>query len=120
MSNQQQQNPVPTPSLLTPPVGPSLQEQIPEPMPAQSFATMSDHEFLTRAFINFAGDLIAKGGDTRFAISTALQAAREALGAMIALGVVREINVTPEGQPLWKQPAVPQPAGGTRQNVTLG
>jgi hypothetical protein len=81
---------------------------------------MSDRDFLAAAFLQLLGPIAAKGGDTRFAVQTALQGAREALGAAIAVGIVSETSTMPDGRPLWSTPAVPQPAGAQQRNVTLG
>jgi hypothetical protein len=117
--NEPNQNPQ-TPQLSAPAPKPVLTETPAETMPAPQVGLMNDRDFLAAAFLNVLGPMVAKGGDTRFAVQTALQAAREALGAAIACGIVAETSLMPNGQPLWQTPAVPQPAGAQRQNVTLG
>ena len=61
----------------------------------------------------------AHGGDTRYVAQSAFASAREALGVLVAAGVVTSattVRINGRNEPLWKNPSVP-PMGQSARPV---
>lgn len=64
----------------------------------------------------------AHGGDTKYVVQSAFATAREALGVLVAAGILQcttTVRINGQDEPLWKNPAVPPMGAPTRTNVTL-
>lgn len=80
-----------------------------------------DVQFLLATYSQtFAALAARQQGDTKYVAQTAMQQARQALGVAVALGVIEDETVLPDGSPLWLSPSVPKQGEVQHKNVTLG
>ena len=125
--NQSTQDPTQAPAMQGPPQaptrqtqpqtqvqqpGPTFEEQEP-PMPEFPTANVlaPDVQFVIAVMAQCIASKHIHGGDTKYVAQGAFQTAREALGVLVASGVMQSgtivRNAQGQNEPLWKSPAVP-------------
>ncbi|MFI5299989.1 MAG: hypothetical protein ACHREM_18020 [Polyangiales bacterium] len=77
-----------------------------------------DLRFVLDVYTACLAETAAKGGDTKYAAQNSMIIARQALGVLVALGLIEAETATEDGTPLWLSPAVP-PMGQAPQRATL-
>jgi hypothetical protein len=98
---------------------PSLEEN-PGGTP-ETFADSSapDVQFVLATYIQCVSQIFAKGGDTRYHAQGAMVQARQALGVLVALGIMESETKLSDGTALWLSPAVPPMGVQANRNATL-
>lgn len=104
--------------------GPTL-EQAPEEMPEQPIADAAapDTQFVLHVMSLCLAQKFADGGDTRYVAQNAFHTAREALGVLVAVGLMESttiIRVGGNNEPLYKSPAVPPMHQAVRPGPIMG
>lgn len=102
---------------------PQLQASPPDMDPRRALAnevdlSAPDVQLVIAMYTACLAEVAAKGGDTRYAAQNCFEIARQGLGVMIAHGLMSSQTVLANGEPLWRNPAVP-PEGQAQRRVTL-
>lgn len=108
------QKPPPTPSL----------EQQPDVIPDLATADFGspDVVYVLDVMNQCIASKFSHGGDTKYVVQSAFATAREALGVLVAAGLIEchtTVRINGQDEPLWKNPAVPPMGAPSARNVTL-
>lgn len=104
---------------------PPTLEQQPDELPEQPIAALNDPDvaFVMHVMSMCIAQKFADGGDTRYVAQNAFHTAREALGVLVATGVMEShtvIRVGGNNEPLYKSPAVPPMIQVQRPGPVMG
>lgn len=91
---------------------PPTLEQTPEEIPEQPIAQTADADvqFVLHVMSMCVAQKFADGGDTKYVAQNAFHTAREALGVLVATGIMESttiIRIAGNNEPLYKNPSVP-------------
>ncbi len=99
---------------------PSLEVNPGETPVTFSDTTAPDVQFVLATFSQCVAQDFAKGGDGRYKAQGAMVQARQALGVLVALGIMEShTKIGEQGEPLWLSPAVPPMGTQSTRNATL-
>jgi hypothetical protein len=79
----------------------------------------ADVQFVLAVFAQCVAQDFAKGGDGRYKAQSAMVQARQALGVLVALGIMESDTKLTDGTTLWLSPAVPPMGVQANRNATL-
>lgn len=102
---------------------PSLEQQ-PDVIPEMATADfgLPEVHYVIDVMNRCVAAKFAQGGDTKYIVQSAFATAREALGVLVAAGLLEcrtTVRINGQDEPLWKNPAVPPMGAPSVRNVTL-
>ena len=116
-------NPQETPQKTKPAAMPDF-EQRPDAIPELVTADFGspDVVYVLDVMNRCIAAKFADGGDTKYVVQSAFATGREALGVLVAAGLMEchtTVRINGQDEPLWKNPAVPPMGAPQARNVTL-